>query len=543
MSAATKRSRNAARPARAARRPAAPPAPAWTSIVIGLVVFALYAALTPPAAGDKDSSEFILVLARLGTPHPTGYPLYTLLGHLWVTAVHALGIGWDRAGNLWSAFGGGLAMGLLHALSARLLAREGVAARAAALLALLPVGAFALHPFVTIETTLAEVNAFHLAWVAGAMLTLLSAVEGFQRDDAAHDLRRVGIAALVGGLGLQHHATSVLVLVPAALAMLFAARSAGRLNARLVVVALVGLSLPLTAHLWTAWRAFHPIEPHWHSLRPDWSSILDHLTGAEYRFYLGHWNPSEVQRGAMSLYLWPWFVPALFLALPWLLAGRGTPGAVRAAWAASIAITTLYARNYGVPDPSSYFLPPFLLALAVIPASCALAATMRRAAPALGALAGLALLVVSWKWFGIGRGRAEYYVQFDRHIHSLWRAVPFDHGFVLWPNDMVHRLHKYQWLDGERPGLDAYNPMSLTHDRPRAEFLARHGFDPGEPERLRARLGAVSMQPGTELFDAIGAAVVAEVNERSPLPIALIQGGIPRMELVPKPGADSTRAR
>ena len=80
------------------------PAAGW-SWLVGAIVFAGYAVLTPSVAGDKDSSEFILVLARLGTPHPTGYPLYTLFGHVFVNAVHALGVGWDRAGNLWSAFG------------------------------------------------------------------------------------------------------------------------------------------------------------------------------------------------------------------------------------------------------------------------------------------------------------------------------------------------------------------------------------------------------------------------------------------------------
>ena len=68
--------------ARAATRPAVPPPGPLASFLVACVVLAVYAWLAPPVAGDKDSSEFILVLARLGTPHPTGYPIYTLLGHL-----------------------------------------------------------------------------------------------------------------------------------------------------------------------------------------------------------------------------------------------------------------------------------------------------------------------------------------------------------------------------------------------------------------------------------------------------------------------------
>ena len=44
--------------------------------------------MTPGVCGNKDASEFTLVLATRGVAHPTGYPLYTLLGSLFVHAAH-----------------------------------------------------------------------------------------------------------------------------------------------------------------------------------------------------------------------------------------------------------------------------------------------------------------------------------------------------------------------------------------------------------------------------------------------------------------------
>ena len=63
------------RPARAA--------PPWlASAVVGVVAFAAYLWLAPAVSGDRDSSEFTLVLALDGIAHPTGYPVYLLAAML-----------------------------------------------------------------------------------------------------------------------------------------------------------------------------------------------------------------------------------------------------------------------------------------------------------------------------------------------------------------------------------------------------------------------------------------------------------------------------
>ena len=93
----------------------------WNAAVAA-IAFAAYSLVVPGVSSDKDGSEFTLVLATLGLAHPTGYPIYTLVGHAFVALAHAIGVGWDRAANLWSALGGAVALGFMHALASRLLA-------------------------------------------------------------------------------------------------------------------------------------------------------------------------------------------------------------------------------------------------------------------------------------------------------------------------------------------------------------------------------------------------------------------------------------
>src|SRR5689334_2274305 len=104
------------RPPRAPSAPSAPFAPfAALALVGGLL--ALW--LAPPVPGFGDGSELMLVLARDGVAHPTGYPLWTILGHGAVVAFHALGMGWARAAAGWSALGAAVALWFLQLLAFR----------------------------------------------------------------------------------------------------------------------------------------------------------------------------------------------------------------------------------------------------------------------------------------------------------------------------------------------------------------------------------------------------------------------------------------
>ena len=57
------------------------------SVLLAAGLFAIYAAGACPTIYVGDSGELVTAVHLLGIPHPTGYPLYVLLGKLWTLLV------------------------------------------------------------------------------------------------------------------------------------------------------------------------------------------------------------------------------------------------------------------------------------------------------------------------------------------------------------------------------------------------------------------------------------------------------------------------
>jgi hypothetical protein len=52
------------------------------ALAVAAVVFAIHARGAAPTIYVGDSGELVAAAATLGIPHPSGYPLYVLLGKL-----------------------------------------------------------------------------------------------------------------------------------------------------------------------------------------------------------------------------------------------------------------------------------------------------------------------------------------------------------------------------------------------------------------------------------------------------------------------------
>ncbi len=180
---------------------AARPALLCAFVTIGALL--LYWRTAYPSVLSGDAGELQFAAWGFWLAHPTGYPLYLLLGGVWQ---HLLPFG-DPAYrlNLFSAFWSGLAVG-----AAFLAFYQVTRARGAAMIAALT---FAVSPLVWAQATRAEVYALNTFFVA--LLTLLGLLW------RAQPRRAYAFAfALVFGLALTHHRMTLL-LVPA-FAALFA---------------------------------------------------------------------------------------------------------------------------------------------------------------------------------------------------------------------------------------------------------------------------------------------------------------------------------
>jgi hypothetical protein len=536
--------------ARVGERPGVP----WTwSLAVALVALVVYLIQSPPVSGDKDSAEFTLVLALNGVAHPTGYPLFTVLGHLFVVLLHALGATWAYAANAWTALGGAVAMCLLHRLALALLPdAPALGRRIRFALATLPVALFAFNPVWTYETTLAEVYGWHVAWVLCASLLFVRIVQrlGGDRDPSPTRLNRAAAAwGFLCGVGGAHHATAIFVAAPLsiAIAVLLAVRR--QLTAGRVAIVLGSACVPLLSYLFIPWRAAHPTLYQWNALTPGLGGLITHITAQQYQGYLGRFAPSEEQQRFLRWYVYPFLVPCLVLLVVQALRARDR-GARTIRWglAASALLGTAYAFDYGTYDPSSYFLHPMVLGLAALTQLLggwiATGATPARAARAVAAALAVASLVLWVPWLRTGQQRTGLYVSFDSLVRRMWDAIPADSAIVFWSNDMIAKLREYQLLEGDKPGITALHGITIYSPSIREEFYRRHGFDPVAGILIAPHSRATAAGRDSIEREAIDSAEV-HVNAMTRLPVIHFDPdpAHPSMRLLIKPGTGPSGSR
>lgn len=507
------------------------------SVLVALAALAGYAFLCPAAPGPGDASEFTLVLATNGVAHPTGYPLYTLFGHWFCVLLHSFGVPWPLAANLLSAVGAAVAVGFLHALGVELAGgRAGDRPLTLLLAALVPVALLAFQPILLEEAVSAEVNSWSLAWACGAAYAFVCLAGALCAAGpmAVGPLRRgAALWGLVCGVGLAHHLTSVLVSAPLTAGLVVLLGRRGRLSPWTFLAGAAAALVPLAGYGIIAWHAWHPAPVQWPALTAGMRSVLDHVTGEQYRHFVGYFDPAPEQRELLARAGYPF----LFAGLAFLLLGAARARELehRITWGALLtaaALVSAFTFRYGVPDPAPYFLPAMALGAAAATPALAALARGRRGPLTLGALAAAGVFLVV-PWIREGAAWRRDATDFEATVRSMWSAVPPAKAIVFWPDDRYIRLRAYQILDGEKPALWIATPDMLLNYGTRLEFHARFGFDPiGGLQVPRVRPGS----PGEkETIRRFLVRVVRGVNERTPLPVIIFDPSVPIVRQLRKP--------
>ena len=177
----------------------------WATVLIALVVFG---ATAHPGLPGGDSGELIAVAHELGVAHPPGYPLYTLLGHVWQRMLGFVDPA--RSLALLSAVAQALAAGILAKAVLRW-TRRPTAALAAGLV-------WAFTAPVWKMALVAEVFALN-ALLAAVLFACLVALLVDTGDLGSEPPRRRVLVPwtaifFVGGLLVAHHHTLVLLALP-----------------------------------------------------------------------------------------------------------------------------------------------------------------------------------------------------------------------------------------------------------------------------------------------------------------------------------------
>ncbi len=411
-----------------------------------LGVFAVYGGTLCRTIYTGDDGDFITAMATFGTPHPTGYPLYCLLGRLFLEIVPfgnpALRV------NLMTALFGAASVAVFFRFLALLVPQRFWAAAAALLLAFTP----------TLWQQSLSCEVYSLTCLFLSALLYLATL-WLSRPD---DVRLLRGLAFTYGLALTNHLSMALFL-PGVLLLVFAGRRSlwreGKTLASLV--ALLLLPLALYAYLPLAARCGAPVN--WGDPSTP-AAFLGHVTGAMFRDEMFSsagvmWEQARAYGGYLvnEFGLWLlWLVPVGAVAL-WRRQ-RGLCLLLLYIWAANV----VYAISYDIFDIYVYYLPSYMAAAALLAAGAPaalgwawdrlrLTAEARARYARLAALAALTAPVLQMSLHYAAIDKSGNFLEDDFSANIL-RSSPAG-ALVVTSSTVPFTLWYRRFVLGERPDL------------------------------------------------------------------------------------------
>ncbi len=488
------------------------------AFLLGLAAFVAYAFTAAPDILFGDAGEFQFTLPLAGVGHPTGYPLFHILGWSW-ERLFGSHPAWGA--NLFSALWGGVAVGVFFLFSAealaRLLARLKWASGTRWLAGLTTV-VFAMNPTLWAQATQAEVYTLHAAFVAA----ILGAALAVGRSRDAWPLWPL---ALLLGLGLTHHLTT-LFLFPGVILFLLLTRP-DLFRFKPIFKALPWFLAPLLLYLYIPLRA--PVSPWLYpQLTPERTiPLFENTLAGNLRFILGMGFSSEIGSAPLmqqlatagQLYLthFTWAGLAL-IALGLLALIFEGDWALLLLTGVSFLLLQLFNLFYGIGDIYTYYLPLYLIATVWLGMGLAYGVEWltRVTSPGLRRwwliLPALILILPAFLF-------RAYHPQFDRSEDRTARAqwerilaqpLPDDALLVSNDRDEMTPLIYIQQVEGRAPGmLGLFSLLAPTPDWADLNMTLKSALTAGRPVYLIKPMPGVEalyeIEPaGGDVFSVLG---------------------------------------
>jgi len=307
------------------------------AVLLAVGTALLYALTLCPTVYWYDSAEFAAHAASLGVPHPPGYPLYTLLAHVftWLPGEPAWGV------NVMSAVCGVVSVLFVYGIARNLGAGAWPAVFAGATLA-------TCRTFWA-NAVVAEVYTPGLVFTLGVFLVL-------QAAERRRSFRLELVAGWLAGLGVGvHMSIATCGLGYAALVLSRRPTDPGRfawlrVAGRAVAVAFA-VGVGLLVFLYIPWRTFERWSP------GEWRGFYANATGGTFKRKFA--GGDALERGELMLSL---FTDNLqWVGLLLALAGFGVLLRRRPRWGAALLLAAIgnigAFFNYHVPDLDVFILP------------------------------------------------------------------------------------------------------------------------------------------------------------------------------------------
>jgi Protein of unknown function (DUF2723) len=456
---------------------------AFAAAAVALVALAVYLRTMLPSTFFWDTGEAQTVPATLSIFHPTGFPVYVLIGWLW-SQLPIGEVAWRM--NLLSGLCVAAAAGLVVLIAGHLMEESNRFLRVGAAGVAGLTFAFAAEPWE--NATRADVHALNVVFVALVVWLLISWAAAYRSGSARVD-RWLVAAALAFGLGIGAHPLVGLTAFGVAAWLLFIHARLWR-RWRLVAVCAGMVAIGIVSYAYVFLRAIIDPEPALFYAHPDTWERFRYLVLAE------QFRDLFTDFGSPLADFWTkWDVTERVLSaqLPlvgWLLvAGGAAILAVRRLEAfvflgLIVVATVLYAMNFRDGDIDRYYLPTMAVTAPMIGVALALvASTLARAVAeasrrfdasrrtrrwmataaavtvvALGALLPATALVSGYESHDQSENRAA-----DEWVASVYEHLPPNAVIVSWWSYSTP-LWYHRWVLGERPDVTIIDERNILDD-------------------------------------------------------------------------------
>jgi hypothetical protein len=437
-------------------------------LVTAFGTLALYLATLAPSVVGGDAGELITGTACGGVLHPPGYPLYTLLGKLFL---------WLPFGepalrmNVFSSVCGTAAAVMLQRAAARWSGSPWAGVLAA--------GWFAFSAIVWEHAVGAEVFSLHHVFVAALLWIAVAYAQ-------TSDRRWVWIGAGVAALGMSHHHTLVFFAFPMALWPLLREPGYWLKPGRVACLAGIGL-LGMLPYLWLPFASARAAPVSWGDCT-TWSGFWNHFTRADYGT-LQLASGVVAASGGWSARLTEWFgfqaKAVLWVGLPLMVSGllvslrhpKWKPLAIGSfLTVAAYVLVFNYLANLSPADPLirsvllRFWTAPHLVACAWLAVGWAACTAKRPRLATIGALALTAVPIV----LNFGHGNRRGVMEFSDYGAAWLKPLPPDAVLLARGDLIVNTLTYRQTCTGLRKDVLVLDLERMTYEWQTAAMKKRY---------------------------------------------------------------------